>query len=509
MKNLLKFSASLLIIGSIACQNSKTPNAQSNSITKDSSLIANKTDAIQTHDTILTTFSPTRSDSNNVNRTSNQSPRILNIDSIAAKSNTIITKRNAELFKIKQMMQLDMETFTINPSHDTVIIGKKGVMIYIPKDAFDQYDQSSFIAAKTHITIRLKEYLDISDIVFATLTTTSNGQLLETGGMINIQAFFNDHEISLKPDKNLIVHFPKKKNTKDMNLFYAENDSKGINWVKDTASLFEKSIAFSAWSGGNVYDTSIVYGSFIGSKSSFDLFSYFIKYYPKDENMAEFLSKNYEMNAEFTIDKKGKSHVVKVYSINKNTKDTTKANPNFEKEVRDFFVNVPLLNDPYQGHSKNGIRFQSDKISKFKNNNDYNLAFEKKYFNNKTYDETELNYYIFSISKLGLINCDRYPDIKTNKIQFAVNSNSYYKTDIKLIITDFKSITSSSPSLSSDYVFSNIPKGLNIKIFIIQYRPDQTYYALKTSNTATLKESNFDFHPMTLEALKKDLEALN
>jgi hypothetical protein len=457
MKNLLKFSTALLIIGSIACQNNGTSNQQSNVSKKDST--SNKLD---------------------------------NINPI------LIDKKSA----------ISIEEFNISQFRDTVIIGNKGIMIYIPKDAFAIKD-------KGNITIKLVESIDLSDILLANFSTTSNEQLLETGGMIDIEAFSFDQPLSLKPDKTIIVHFPKKKGgrerddieiaAKEMNLFYAENNRKGINWVKDTANLFENRLAIYHGADSAFYTEEME--SFRSFSNSKNLYEYLYAFFPKDKKFEDFLKNNY-VNVEYSVNVNGKIRIKKIRAGDFFERNAF-LNKSFENEIRELFTNIPSLKNNSHENIESQVSFSFPKIPKYKNDKDYNLAFEKKYFNNKTYDETELNYYIFSVSKLGLINCDRYPDIKTDKIQFAVNPGNEYKTEMKLIITDFKSISSSYTINNSDYVFSNIPKGLNIKIFIIQYRPDQTYYALKTSNTATLKESNFDFHPMTLEALKKDLEALN
>jgi len=244
------------------------------------------------------------------------------------------------------------------------------------------------------------------------------------------------------------------------------------------------------------------------TNNTMDLIQQFNAKFSRDTSMLPFVKKHL-IDITYCIDLSGHC-VVKKIDYNFKRRDNKKFILDvFDAKIKDFFYNLPLLNPPSQQNKEYMACITYGWVPRFTNNADYNAAFEKKYFAGKTYDETELDNYILSVSKMGMINCDRYPDVNSEKVHFAVNTTTSYKSELMLILKDFKSISSSYRKSYESYVFDNIPKDLNVKILIIQYRPNQTYYALKDSNTSKLKESNFDFKPMTASALKKELESLN
>ena len=59
----------------------------------------------------------------------------------------------------------------------------------------------------------------MSDIITQGLSTMADGGLLETGGMINLKINSNGQELKLKRGKDVIVHFPKRGNKEEMQLF--------------------------------------------------------------------------------------------------------------------------------------------------------------------------------------------------------------------------------------------------------------------------------------------------
>ncbi len=96
------------------------------------------------------------------------------------------------------------------------------------------------------VTIELKEFYDKADIILADLATRSGDRLIETAGMIHIDATSNGQKLSIKDDKRIVVHFPKEpKDRRKMDLFYADEtatDSSVSNWTVDTVSLVKRTL---------------------------------------------------------------------------------------------------------------------------------------------------------------------------------------------------------------------------------------------------------------------------
>lgn len=84
-------------------------------------------------------------------------------------------------------MSLEFPTtsFSIDPTADTTIFGKLGTRIFIGADVFQFADGSP---ANTAVKIEVQEIYNQADMILADLSTTSNDQVLESQGMLNISA---------------------------------------------------------------------------------------------------------------------------------------------------------------------------------------------------------------------------------------------------------------------------------------------------------------------------------
>lgn len=88
----------------------------------------------------------------------------------------------------QQLISAKSDTLKIDNTKDTLIFGSKGTALFFEKESFQLPDGTP---PKGKISIFLKECYSNSDIVRENLTTTANGKLLETRGMIDITAFSN------------------------------------------------------------------------------------------------------------------------------------------------------------------------------------------------------------------------------------------------------------------------------------------------------------------------------
>jgi hypothetical protein len=118
--------------------------------------------------------------------------------------------------------QLEKEVFTISINQDTIIETKDGVVFYIPENSFSTESETVDLVVQTAI--------NSEDIIMGGLSTTSNGDALETGGMFYVDAFVDGKRVSL--NKELTVDVPTDKKKANMQLYKGEKTNKGeINWV--------------------------------------------------------------------------------------------------------------------------------------------------------------------------------------------------------------------------------------------------------------------------------------
>jgi mono/diheme cytochrome c family protein len=120
------------------------------------------------------------------------------------------------------------QVFQINTSADTVIETKEGIVFAIPANAFKNKDGD----VNGTVELEVKEAMNPADILQAGLSTTSDGKLLETGGMFYLNARQDGENLSIKPDKGIHTSIPDKNPRKEMMLFEGTRTDDGqINWV--------------------------------------------------------------------------------------------------------------------------------------------------------------------------------------------------------------------------------------------------------------------------------------
>jgi len=112
---------------------------------------------------------------------------------------------------------------------------------------------------------------------------------------------------------------------------------------------------------------------------------------------------------------------------------------------------------------------------------------------------------IFSSSRLGWINCDRFLNDNKPKIDYFVKIEDPVNTDIKIVFNDIKSISYGEEE-DNEYIFRNIPIGQNITIVALKYQNKQYFLALKETKIQANGAPELTFQPVTIQNLKETLE---
>lgn len=112
--------------------------------------------------------------------------------------------------------------FEVNPNKRVTIQGQQGTKIIFPKGCFKN--------ELGRVTITLREYYTIGDILLGGLSTTADQKLLETDGMIYIEATNHEGKQLSLEDTPCKIEMPSKKRKNDMKIFEGEKTEKGINW---------------------------------------------------------------------------------------------------------------------------------------------------------------------------------------------------------------------------------------------------------------------------------------
>lgn len=130
--------------------------------------------------------------------------------------------------KVYNTDNITTQGYTISTDKDTVLKGRQGTTLRIDKNTFVN---SKGEPVSGNVTIELKEALNPLDMVLGNLTTTTNGQFLQTGGMVYVNATSGSEQLQIAADKSIGVSVPSDTVLAGMSVFEGKKDSTGINWV--------------------------------------------------------------------------------------------------------------------------------------------------------------------------------------------------------------------------------------------------------------------------------------
>lgn len=124
--------------------------------------------------------------------------------------------------------KIEAQTFTGDAATGFSITGAKGTKVTFPANAF--VDGDGNVVSGT-VTISLKEVLSKKDVLLSGVWTEANGQLLESGGELQVKARKDGADLminpAIMPDSGIVVEVPKVMNDQDMGLFVQEKRDQG------------------------------------------------------------------------------------------------------------------------------------------------------------------------------------------------------------------------------------------------------------------------------------------
>ena len=401
--------------------------------------------------------------------------------------------------------------FTINSSKDATITGREGTKITFKSNSFNVPKNSS-------ITIRLKEYYKMSDIAFSNLTTeTTDGKLLETGGMIYVDALANNKKVDLKKNIFFDIKFPFDKKKKDMILFDGETKNKNVVWKKSK----EEEIEILTEPVEEVVESEVMtivekMPEFNGGQEK--LFEYLggnVKYPPAAK--AQGISGKVYLN--FVVGTDGEIRNIRVLRgvhplLDAEAIRVVSAMPKWNAGMqRGKAVNVSYnlpINFVLKGVKPYSSTYNSEDIKYYKDSlrnakkadteknlfDDSGVA-EKKNSRNESAAKNDISYYALSGSNLGWINCDRFA--RSGNLNLVIKLDDK-NTDVKIIFHRIKSLIAGyNNGLYSK--FGRIPTGERVTVFAVKYVDKKPFVCLKEITTSS-HSIQLDFEELTKEGLK-------
>jgi hypothetical protein len=120
--------------------------------------------------------------------------------------------------------------FSININEDNIIEGENGTIVVIPKDCFVD---AKGVPISGQIQIELAEAFSLDEMLLSNLTTSSNGNLLKTEGMIFINATQNEKQLVIDKENPIYIDIPTSERKAGMMAFKGLRDGSGnMNWIE-------------------------------------------------------------------------------------------------------------------------------------------------------------------------------------------------------------------------------------------------------------------------------------
>ncbi len=123
--------------------------------------------------------------------------------------------------------------YTVNTSKDTTITCKEGTQLYIKAHSFTQLNKELVTG---NVQLEVREAYSYTDMIANNLHTVSNGNLLESGGMIYLNAKQDNTPLDINIYNPIQVEMPTSNKKEGMQLFYLDKNANDNSLNTDDAN---------------------------------------------------------------------------------------------------------------------------------------------------------------------------------------------------------------------------------------------------------------------------------
>jgi len=139
--------------------------------------------------------------------------------------------------------QIAAQIHTISNDRDTTLVGENGTVFRIFENTFVDENGDAIEGA---VEVEIKEAFDKMDLVMGNLITTTDGEMLESGGMVYINASADGKEVSMGSNKSIGVAVPTEEVDRKMKIYAAkpcnseDTPCGNMNWTDPKSTLNKK-----------------------------------------------------------------------------------------------------------------------------------------------------------------------------------------------------------------------------------------------------------------------------
>lgn len=378
--------------------------------------------------------------------------------------------------------------FTIDNSRDTLVFGKKDLIIYVPAKAFIAK------GSNTKVDLFLKEYNSPSDALAQNISNTSlNHHLLAASKIIHLEAKQGINKLSIAPNHDLRIHFKKDKAVAEISLWSGSPQA----W---TAMKFDQPRLFN-----HRLKTGLYKATRFEDGSSIEAWENKYLTIDKEQEEQELWDNEQHLHLDYTINAAGKVEDV-VFE--------EKVNTRFQKRVLKAMQNYPICKPYLVNGQATAVKGQyifhvHQAEPHYKKDLNYIHILGRKYPELAAQkishiDKLEFNYHIFNISKLGWIAAAKEID-SPNPVNLVVKVEPTFLAEVKLMLQKSKIILTG--KREGDQVsFSDLPKNEAVQIIAFGERNERPVWASVKANSSDGVVEKLTFNNSSFQAIKASLK---
>ncbi|MDQ3049112.1 MAG: OmpA family protein [Bacteroidota bacterium] len=381
------------------------------------------------------------------------------------------------IWELYKQTERKPQEFRINPLKDTALRCEYGTVVYIKANSFKLVSPCK----SGPIIFKIKEDFLRSDMILDNLSTTSNGRIIETQGMVFTEASdCTGKKLSLIKGKDLVISVPTDKIVSDARIFQGNRTPHDsiMNWtVSNTSVLSNFTLneidCCHEWLG-------------CGGSSACPFFFCKIKRF-----FRRLLGKKDGVKNPPRITPELENKCLVLQDLYNKYK------------VEDPGALVRALNQPLLDSFKvNTIEQLQDTLRKI------NLQKVEISYQNKTLNYDDFQFYIFNSPRLGWSNVDVFVDIKKeDMVTMKINMKADKNTDCKLVFKN-RNFVIPADKKGKKYAFIDVPRGEAVWVVALKFLDGSPYLHMEEA-TIEDKTINVNLKVLTLEELKERLKLLN
>jgi hypothetical protein len=378
--------------------------------------------------------------------------------------------------------------FTIDNSRDTLVFGKKDLIIYVPAKAF--------IAKGSNKTfdLYLKEYNKPSDALAQNISNTSmDHRLLAASKVIHLEAKQGLTSLSISPEHDLRIHFKRNKAVPEISLWSGLPQA----W---TAMKFDQPRLFN-----HRLKTGLSTATEFADGSSIEAWEDEFLTINKEKEEQELWDNEEHLHLDYTINKSGK---IEKFVFEE------KIETNFQERILKAMQKYPvcqpyLVNGQAKAVTGRYIFHVHQAEPRYKNDLNYIRILGKKYPKLTAQkishiDNLEFNYHIFNISNLGWIAAAKEIE-SPNPVNLVVKVEPNLLVEVKLMLQKSKIILTGKRE-GNQISFSDLPKNEAVQIIAFGERNEHTIWASTKANSSDGVVDKLTFTNSSFQAIKASLK---